>query len=289
MMIKIIGEKRTGQHGVRRFMVRRIAMVLSSCCLVATTGCESPKLLDVPEGDFWSVYASVVDQETNRVHRPDLDDPEFLLDAWVEALEFNDLVTLPRGEDIMPEAFLDGNTPYTGWAKTTYQNGQLNLLYYHKLGKVAGTGGKWYPSGKKEIQIHCENGKLHGPYTRWYENGGQRTEGSHKNNKRDGIWIDWYSDGQKSRVVRFREGKLSGSVSVWHKNGEKSLTGQFDENELCGAWELFFENGRRSAKGNCKNGEPVGVWIFYGEDGKIKKRITFHHSKSNPYSPLLRA
>ena len=38
-------------------------------------------------------------------------------------------------------------TPYTGWAKVTYENGQVEFLNQYK------------------------NGKLNGPYTMWYENG----------------------------------------------------------------------------------------------------------------------
>ena len=89
---------------------------------------------------------------------PNLDDPETLDKILAEAIDKEKLQK--RGEE-GEKLFYAPNeqTPYTGWMKNMFNNGQVETL------------------------AHYKNGEWDGLLTRWYDNGQKRAEGNFKDDK----------------------------------------------------------------------------------------------------------
>ena len=88
-----------------------------------------------------------------------LDDSETLDKIIAEAID----------EDVIQQRDIDGvkliyaankQSPYTGWAITDYDNGQIRDLMQIKDGLVNGQGIKWYKNGQKKIKTNHKDGKL---------------------------------------------------------------------------------------------------------------------------------
>ena len=75
-------------------------------------------------------------------------------------------------------------TPYTGWTKGSFDNGQPHNLTQYKDGKKDGVMTRWYPNGQKI--------------------GG----GNYKEGKKDGLWIYYNEDGTELGRETYKDGKL---------------------------------------------------------------------------------
>ena len=71
--------------------------------------------------------------------------------------------------------------PYSGWAKETYDNGQVKSLTQFKEGNVVLA-------------------------TSWHENGGKQSEGNYTSGKEDGLWT-WWHDGKVDFEANYKDGK----------------------------------------------------------------------------------
>ena len=100
---------------------------------------------------------------------PDLDDPKTLDDIIAEAVDWDKLQK--RGKK-GKELYFSPNaqTPYSGWAKGMYENGQVVFLGYLKDGKGNGLSTEWYENGQKRFESNRKDGKLV-TTTRWKPNG----------------------------------------------------------------------------------------------------------------------
>lgn len=50
-------------------------------------------------------------------------------------------------------------SPYTGWVKVTFPNGQAEELCYVKDGYKRGLATKWYENGQKQGGVNFKDGK----------------------------------------------------------------------------------------------------------------------------------
>ena len=113
---------------------------------------------------------------------PNLDNTKTLDEIIADAIDGDNLQE--RGEE-GEELFYAPNeqTPYTGWVKEMWGNGQVKNL--------------------KQLK----DGKNHGLFTAWYDNGQKMEEVSYKNGKLDGLGISWSRDGQKEKEANYRDGE----------------------------------------------------------------------------------
>ena len=179
----------------------------------------------------------------------DLDDKETRNRIIAEAIDGNTLQE--RGKDGEQLYYAPNQeTPYTGWAKEMYDNGQIEML------------------------AQIKDGKPDGLSTRWHKNGQISTLSQFKDGKKDDLSVSWYSNGKKSVEGSFKDDKLI-SRKEWTKTatGSNRLTPR-EINEprrheavaptrgltaaLVGlGWSAWsgprkFPKGRRGARGNAE-------------------------------------
>ena len=94
-----------------------------------------------------------------------------------------------------------GGGPFSGYAKETYENGQVKKL------------------------VQFKNGKEDGPATYWNENGQKASEVNYKDGKPDGLWTWWYENGQKKETLNYKDGKKDGIAILYNEDGtEKNVS-----------------------------------------------------------------
>ena len=183
-----------------------------------------------------------------------LDDPKTLDSIIAESIDEDKLQERGKeGEELSyaPNA----QTPYTGWAKKLYKNGQVEVLSHFKDGKLDGLEAFWHKNGQKEVERNWKNGKLDGLWTFWYENGQKENEVNYKDDKKNGLLSVWYENGQKSHEMNYREDKLVSATS-WKPNGEECpITGVTEGNGV--VVEYYGEGGAESYRRTFKDGELV--------------------------------
>ena len=180
----------------------------------------------------------------------DLDDPEALDKIIAEAIEKDKLQLRGKeGEEL--HYALNEQTPYTGWVKTMWGDGQVKTLVQKKDGKKDGLATSWHKNRQKKFSVNFKDGKRVGLATGWYDNGQKGAEGNYKDGKEDGLWTEWYENGQKSSEWNFKDGKEDG---------------------LCTEW---FDNGQKFVEENYKDGKLDGLMIGYNKDGTGGYRRTY--------------
>ena len=155
----------------------------------------------------------------------------------------------------------DKQTPYTGWTKLIYENGQVEFL--------------------SQIQ----DGKAHGSFSAWYENGQKESEEKYKEGKPHGLHKDWHEGGQKAGISNYVEGKRDGFHVEWYDNGVKFIEKNYKVGLKEGAYLTWHANGRKKSEGNYKVDKKEGLWIEYNEDGTEYRRLGYKDGKEIPPSP----
>ena len=131
---------------------------------------------------------------------------ESLSDADVErllkeAVDFDSLQE--RNDQEGNEVYFQPNEsePFSGWAKSMYDSGQVKGLGQFKDGNQVGL------------------------FTVWRENGQKEGERTFKDGKRDGLTTTWHENGQKSAEKTYKDGKRV-SAKYWNSKGEEVETYQ---------------------------------------------------------------
>ena len=124
------------------------------------------------------------------------DTPKSLSDADVERLlkEAVDIESLEERDGLAHQA--NESEPFSGWAKTIDDSGQVQGLGQFK------------------------DGKPHGLLTVWAHNGQKVKEGIWKDGKPDGPYTEWHENGQKATEVTFKDGEEV-STKYWNSKGEE--------------------------------------------------------------------
>jgi len=97
-------------------------------------------------------------------------------------------------------------TPYTGWAKDMYDNGQVSGLRQYKEGKGDGLWTSWYPNGQKKRESIYENGKVISILT-WKPNG-EKCPVTKIDKSGNGVAVNFDEDGREVMRVTYKAGKL---------------------------------------------------------------------------------
>ena len=122
--------------------------------------------------------------------KPNLDDPKVqdqIIAIAVQKLDKRDNV---NGDRISYLPFQQ--VPYTGWKVSFYDNGQVEVLYQIK------------------------DGKLNGLWTDWYENGQKSGERNYKDSKMMSVEA-WKPNGEKCPVTNVKDG--NGVLVIYNKDG----------------------------------------------------------------------
>jgi formylglycine-generating enzyme required for sulfatase activity len=124
-----------------------------------------------------------------------------------EAIDMKELEL--RGESPELVLYVPGKeTPYTGWGKQMYDNGQVEFLNHYKDGKHDGLVTWWYINGHgRRWEANYKDGKQDGLATEWYMNGQRKTESTWKDGKLDGQFIGYYTDGAEQFRVTYHNGE----------------------------------------------------------------------------------
>jgi antitoxin component YwqK of YwqJK toxin-antitoxin module len=145
--------------------------------------------------------------ETAEVGGVDLDDPETRKRIIAEAIDSKKLEWRgKKGEELRYAP--DQNTPYTGWVKKIYDNGQIEWLQQYKDGKSHGLQTLWHENGQKEGEVNYKDGREDGLATKWSENGQKTGEGNYKDGKADGVWTSYNDDGSEDRRYTYKDGEI---------------------------------------------------------------------------------
>ena len=137
---------------------------------------------------------------------PDLDDKETLDKIIAEAIDGNTLQGRGKEGEVLAYA-PNQQTPYTGWAKEMYDNGQVRELSQYKDGKADGLGIEWYEIGQKEWEHTYKDGKLVTAVA-WKRNGEKCPHSNVVDG--NGVYVDYNEDGTiyAGRGDTFKDGEL---------------------------------------------------------------------------------
>ena len=193
---------------------------------------------------------------------PDLDEPKVLSDILAKALEVAKLQRKGEPGEQLWYA-VDGKSPYSGWAKSFFSNGQLKSLNQFGLGKIEGF------------------------LFQWHENGQQKKKGRFLASKEEGKWILWHSNGQKQQEGTYDAGKLM-SVSVWLPSGEKCPVSQVKKGSGVAVW--YKPDGKESFRSTYENGVEVARLPTVSSDDMTfskKTNLWYHDVEREPFSGRL--
>ncbi len=189
---------------------------------------------------------------------PDLDDPKTLNRIFDEAQPIEK--TIDRDDKLYT---VNSTTPYTGWIKKTYDNGQKKGLTQYKDGMWEGLSISWYESGLRQQIFHFKDGKLDGWSMSWYENGKNKEERHFKKGDMHGLYTQWHENGQKRVEMNYKDGKPYGQTTQWNSDGNIRLQSYRDENSK--RTTFYYSNGQKKSEYN----RDEGYSIEWDETGKI--------------------
>ncbi len=139
--------------------------------------------------------------------------------------------------------------------------------YYRDHIKTNGKCNRYYDNGQKELEYNYKDGKIKGKLIRWGENGLKWSEHNYKDGQKDGKQEGWY-DRQKQYEYHYKDGKKDGKQEEWHENGQKSYKCNHKDGEMNGKYEGWDENGRKLYECNYKDGMRDGKQEWYYRNGQ---------------------
>ena len=148
----------------------------------------------------------------------------------------------------------NGQAPYTGWMKSTYDNRRLKVLEQFSAGKRDGLSIELYQSGRLKLKECFKDDLLHGPRIEWYFKGRKKMEGNWNEGKKDGLEKWWYGNGEKKSEKIFSDGKFMSAV-VWKPNGDKCPVTNLVDGD--GIWVWYFNDGSEKSRHNIKDGKFI--------------------------------
>ena len=214
----------------------------------------------------------------NTKNKPDLSSTAPEIEALQSAIEWYK-VQDRNGDAYIPNT----DQPYSGWSKSTYENGQFKTLTTFEKGSVIREQ-KWKENGIPVFDIRFTPGEVrttnlnqvilnvlyrNGVCRYWHDNGQIAAEISFKKNNIDGLFKGWYENGQKKEEINYKEGEVHGQGIRWYKNGQKREEYNYKEGKLVSAL-AWMPNGEACPATNVVSGN--GVWAWYDSDGNEESR-----------------
>lgn len=160
-------------------------------------------------------------------------------------------------------------TAYTGWAKATYDNGQIMMLSQIKDGKPDGLSTSWHPSGQKMWETTWKDDKLV-TAAAWKWNGVKNPDINVVNGNGVRVEVEHYDgrDGESETRVIFKDGEIFSRTISWYKYGQKELEHTYKNVERFSWTEIsWYRNGQKREEGTYKNEHLIAaiVWRPNGE------------------------
>ena len=193
---------------------------------------------------------------------------------WAKLQNRNGVIYLPNA-----------NKPFTGYAKQSYENDQVEVLarfadgYVVRLKQWQENGiPKWevgYVAGKVGVEQIADGGfeeliflNNEGLATVWYENGQKKAEFNWKDGRKNGLSNGWYEDGQKERESYWKNGEMDGPFLSWHGNGNKRVETNWKDGRKNGVSTVWYESGKKKTESNWKDGLKNGSFTGWYENGQ---------------------
>ena len=206
-------------------------------------------------------------------------------DAMESAVEWSKL------QDRVGVIYLpNAEKPFSGYAKKTYENDQVEVLAQIKDGYVTRVK-QWKKNGIPMWDVGFLEGNLRikgipwkeesdfdkkfprdGLETLWHENGRKYTEVNYKDGKEEGLFTVWHENGQKKFEENFKNGELEGLSTAWYENGTKHSRKTYKNGKLMSA-VVWKPNGEKCPVTNIEDGDGIVVW--YNENGTEKRRDNY--------------
>ena len=251
------------------------ALLLLAALLVAGCGEKSSS-----EG---SEAASENPTPSNESAEPSGDTPKSLSDADVEQLlkEAVDMESLEERDDLYYQP--NESEPFSGWAKTMSDSGQVAVLGRLKDGKLDGLWTDWHENGQKEGERTFKDGKRDGLVTTWHEDGQKEEERTYK----DGELVSASEEVKPSAdspeplisdadVERLVKEAVDGNL-LQERNG---FLYQASESEPYGGWgKEMYDSGQAKGLVQFKDGKEDGPFVGWHENGKKRLEQTFKDGK----------
>ena len=186
-----------------------------------------------------------------------------------------------NGVTYLPNA----NKPFTGYAKQTYQNDQVEVLARFADGYLVRLK-QWQENGIPKLEVGYMAGKVgvdeivdrgfedlilwkyEGLATVWYENGQKKAEFNWKDGRKNGLSKGWYEDGQKERESYWKNGEMDGPFLSWHENGNKRVESNWKDGRKNGLSTVWYESGQKKTESNWKDGQKNGHFSGWFENGQ---------------------
>jgi antitoxin component YwqK of YwqJK toxin-antitoxin module len=230
-----------------------------------------------------------------------LDDSKVLQKAISDSVNKNNLkYKYIHKEELL--YLLNTTTPYSGWAKLTYRNGQIKALAHYKKGKSDGPVIEWHEGGGKKGQGQFSDGIKQGVWTSWHKDGKKEAEGEYKAGQKDGIWITWSENRKKMEKVAYQVGIAKFRLEkefIYNSNGEieseridfdgkiinKSFTyfpnglkeSEWTETGYEESSTYWYDNGQKMVEENYNFGELHGLQTVWYKNGQRALLQTFEN------------
>ena len=232
----------------------------------------------------------------NAENKPDLSHTTPEEDPLESAVEWSRLQER-NGDAYIPNT----DKPYSGWAKRTFENGQVEILAEFTDGTVTRLQ-QWQENGIPEWDIGYTQGKIgskdvpidnhwdsneshhNGNTIQWHENGQKKEEGNFKDGKPDGLHTKWYDNGQKEKEANFKDDKNDGLFTFWYKNGQNIEEVNWKDGKEDGLTTFWHENGQKHLEINYKDGKQDGLFAEWYENGQKKGEGNFKDGKQDGLS-----
>ena len=152
---------------------------------------------------------------------------------------------------------VNSDKPYSGKAISYYANGQAEVIYTYKKGKIA------------QAERHYENGQL-------------ETIDTFKNEKRVKLEAFWENGTPMFKEAYDKNGTII-EEEYFYENGQLEWKWSCEggiENDVCPYEEYYehWENGQLAFKGTYKNGEVVHEESYY-ENGQLEYKGTYKNGE----------
>lgn len=124
----------------------------------------------------------------------------------------------PRFSNHQDTVYL-GNTFFTGYRYTLYENGDTALLQSYFNGVEEGFQRKWYSNKQLAEERFYINGRKEAVHQGWWPNGKQKFFFEAYDDEYNGEFREWYASGLLGKDFNYVNGHEEGSQRLWWDNG----------------------------------------------------------------------
>ena len=270
---------------------------------------------DSPESNQSS--AEIPPDKSPEVGGIDLDDNETRNRIIAEAIDYSKYQLRVLVSEELHYA-PNEQTPFSGWGKDMWPNGQIRLLFQYKDGKKMSVE-VWKPNGEKCPVTNFKDGN--GVWVWYREDGteisretykdGEKVEYYPKNldkilaeaievnslqlrgKKGEKLWYapnenvpytGWVKDmkynGEVKSIAQCKDGKKDGLETTWHVNGLKEEI-NWKDGKKDGLETKWHRNEQKKSEVNYKDGKADGLVTEWNENGRKMAKATFTDGKAD--------